>query len=75
MMAPVKARSARKRAELKMCEIEEKIEQSKATLHQLCTAEDLCFDSIVDELDDLDLHKRRQKQYGAIIEQMFPADE
>ena len=74
MMAPAKARSAKKKAELEMCKLDERIASAQAEIHELCTTEDVDFGKIIDKLDDLALMERRKEQYEEILEQMFPEE-
>jgi hypothetical protein len=69
---PIKVRRARKRAELKMLELEERKATLETELQDLCTKDELNFEYIIEKQDSLGLVERQLKQYAKIIEQMFP---
>lgn len=73
-LVPIRAKRARKKAELEMCKLEEKIATGEANLHEMCAEEDLNFEAIIEKQDDLALLMRRKEQYEVILEQMFPED-
>ena len=74
MLVPVRVRRARKQAELQMISLEEKIATKTSELHELCAAQELDFDAIIDLQDDLGILKRRQAQYQKILDEMFPKE-
>ena len=73
-LAPVRAMKARKQAELKVAEMDEKIASQEARIQEYCTRQDLDFESILNSLDELALMERRKGQLVKIIESMFPAE-
>jgi hypothetical protein len=75
LMAPAKARSAKKKAELEMCKLDERIADAQASIQQMCTTEDVDFSKLIDKLDDMALMERRKGQYEDILNQMFPEEE
>lgn len=72
-MAPVRAREMRKKAELEMCQIESKMIEAEAKIQDLCGTYPIDFPKLIAATDALALLERQKKQYGTIIEQMFPA--
>ncbi len=71
-LAPIRAKRAKKQAELEMCKIEEEIATKETSLHEECSKEDVKFSKIIETQDALGLLERRQAQYGKILEEMFP---
>lgn len=74
VLAPVKAKSAKKKAELEMCKLEEDIASNEALLHEECCKEDVSFPRIIELQDKIALIQRKQKQYQKILDEMFPED-
>lgn len=75
ILAPVRAMKAKKQAELKVAEMDEKIASQEAKIQEYCTRQDLNFEAILDSLDELALMERRKGQLVKIIDSMFPADD
>jgi hypothetical protein len=71
-LAPMRAHSAKKKAELEVAKLEERVATLHSELNQLCSESDLDFDKIIKKLDDIALVERRKKQFDKIIEEMFP---
>ena len=69
-----KSNRAKKKAELKMAELEEVIATKNAELQEMCGKEDIDFDQIIDLQDGIALEERRMKQYQKILDEMFPED-
>lgn len=74
VLAPVKAKSAKKKAELEMCKLEEDIASREADLHEECCKEDVSFPKIIELQDKIALLQRKQKQYQKILDEMFPEE-
>ena len=74
LLVPVKAKRAQKQAELEMCKLEEELAIKQADLHEQCCQEKVSFPKIIELQDSIALLERRIKQYGKILEQMFPED-
>lgn len=72
-LAPVRAHSAKKKAELEMARLDERLATLESEINTLCSEKELNFDKIIDKLDQVALAERRKKQFGKIIEEMFPA--
>ena len=73
-LAPVKANRAKAQAELEMCKIDEEIATKEAELHEEACNENVSFPKIIDLQNKLGLLERKKKQYGKILEEMFPQD-
>lgn len=71
-LAPVRAKSAKKKAELEESKLEERIATLEMDLNTLCAEKELNFDRIIDKLDEIDLADRRRKQMKKILSEMFP---
>lgn len=72
-LAPVRSREMRKKAELEMCQIESKMIEQESKIQEICGSYPIDFEKLIKASDELSLLERRKKQYGQIIEQMFPA--
>ena len=71
-LAPVRAFSAKKKAELEMAKLDERIATLQSELTVTCSEKDINFDRIIDKLDDIALSERRKEQFSQIIAEMFP---
>lgn len=71
-LAPVRARAAKKQAELETCKLDEKIATLEQKITELCSQKDLNFDSIIDKMDELALAERRKSQFEKITVELFP---
>lgn len=71
-LAPVRARSAKKKAELEIAKLEEKIATLEMEINTLCSESDVDFGKIIKKQDELALQERRKKQFERIVEEMFP---
>jgi len=71
-LAPVRAHSAKKKAELEMAKLDERIATLESQLTKSCSEKDLSFDTIIDKLDDIALAERRKAQFEKIVKEMFP---
>lgn len=71
-LAPVRARAAKKQAELEMAKLDEKIATLESEINQECAKKDLNFDAIIRKLDDLALAERRKAQFEKITNELFP---
>jgi hypothetical protein len=72
VLAPVRAHSAKKKAELEMAKLDERIATLESELTKACSSKDLSFDTIIDKLDDIALSERRKGQFEKIVSEMFP---
>jgi hypothetical protein len=71
-LAPVRANRAKKQAELKIAELEEKMASKEAKINELCSEKEINFDCIIGAMDEFALMERKKLQFEKIIEQMFP---
>lgn len=71
-MAPIRSREMRKKAELEQCQIESKIVEAEQKIQDICSGYPIDFDGLILQVDKKALLERRLKQYGEIIDQMFP---
>lgn len=72
MLAPVRAREQRKRAELEMAKIDGKLIEQEQKIQELCMTYPIDFDKLIESIDESALLERRKKQFEDIVEQMFP---
>lgn len=73
LLAGSKAKKAQKKAEALAAALEETIVVTETKLEEACTAEEIDFEQIIYLLDDLELTKRKLKQFKKIITEMFPS--
>ena len=71
-LAPLRANRAKKQAELKMIEIEEKMAKLEAKIFESCACKEIDFDHVIDMQNEHALLERRKKQFKTIINQLFP---
>ncbi len=71
-LAPVRAFSAKKRAELEQAKLDERIATLETELTAACSEKELDFNKIIDKLDDIALSERRKAQFEKIVGEMFP---
>ncbi len=70
-MAPLRAREMRKKAELEVCKIDSLIAEKEQKVQEYASEYPVCFDKLINALDELELIKRRKEQFEDIIDQMF----
>jgi hypothetical protein len=71
-LAAPRIASAKKRAELKVCELEESIAQTWLDLQESLCDTEVSFSTIISLQNRISLRKREKKQYQMILDQMFP---
>jgi len=71
-LAPVRTMSAKKKAELEIAKLDERIATLEPELNELCSVKEINFDKIIDKLDEIALAERRKKQFEKIVTEMFP---
>jgi hypothetical protein len=71
-LAPVRAMRARKQAELEIAKMDEQIASQEAKINELCADKEIDFNKIIAAQDSLCLMERRKKQFGKIVDEMFP---
>ena len=74
-LAPIRARSAKAKAELEIAKQQEKLVSLETEIHKLCAEKDLNFNSIADKIDQYELAERRLKQIEALVRELFPPAE
>ncbi len=70
-LAPVRTLQAKKAAELKHAEIEEKIAMAEVKVHELCGKHPVDYEQVLKAMDDVAWLERRLKQLDKIIDEMF----
>lgn len=73
VLAPVRARSARSKADLYSAQLEEKMIGIERAIHEACAEKDLDFDAIIGKIDSYELLERKSKQVDGLIAELFPA--
>ena len=71
-LAPIRARSAKAKAELEIAKQQEKLIALETDIHKLCAEKDLNFNSIADKVDAYELAERRLKQIESLVLELFP---
>ena len=71
-LAPVRARSQKKKAELEVLKLEEAVTKIEQEVTELCSKQELDFNKIIDKLDEQELAQRRREQFEEVIKQLFP---
>ena len=71
-LAPVRAHSAKKKAELEMAKLDEKLATLDSEINSICSEKEINFEKIINKLDDIALTERKRKQFEKIIGEMFP---
>jgi hypothetical protein len=69
--APLRAREMKKKAELEMCKIDSTIAEKEQKIQEYASEYPINFDKLIDEIDELELVKRRKDQLKKIIAEMF----
>ena len=73
-LAPIRASQAKKKAELKICELDESIATEEMKIQEICAEHPLDFDKLMKAQDQLALVERRKKQLAKIIKELFEED-
>lgn len=74
-LAPIRARSAKAKADLESARIEERMVALGNDIHQLCTEKELNLDRIISKIDDYELAERKKAQIAKIVSELFPEKE
>lgn len=74
-LAPIRARSAKAKAELEIAKQQEKLVGLETDIHKLCAEKDLDFNKIADKVDAYELTERRLKQIESLVEELFPTEQ
>lgn len=73
-LAPIRARSAKAKADLEVAKLDEKLVSLETDIHKLCAEKELDFNRISDKMDEYDLSERRRKQITQLVGELFPAE-
>lgn len=71
-LAPIRARSAKAKAELAQAKLEEQMVTLERQIHEGCVDKDINFDSIISRIDQYELAERKKKQIDGLIHSLFP---
>lgn len=71
VMAPLRAREMRMKAELEIAKLESTIAEKEQKIQEYASEYPINFDKLIDALDDLALTERRKEQFGKIVNEMF----
>jgi hypothetical protein len=72
MLAPIRAAKVRKKAEMKMLDLDLKMANLEQDVNELCAQNDIDFDRIIAKQNEYALAEREKKQLATIIAQLFP---
>lgn len=70
-LAPIRAKQAKKGAELEIAKLEEKLASSESAIQEICAEHPLNFDRLISAQDEHALMERRKKQLEKIIKELF----
>lgn len=73
-MAPLRAATAKSKANLEMAQIDEQIAVIEGQVNELAASKDINFHRIADLRDDASLLELRKKNLAEIVEQLFPVE-
>lgn len=73
-LAPIRAKKVKTQAEMKKSEIDEKIVVLESEIQEMCSIQEISFDSLFERLDKIALLERRKKQYDKVLRELFPED-
>jgi hypothetical protein len=71
VMAPLRAREMKKKAELEMCKLDSTIAEKDQRIQEIAAEYPINFDKLIDAIDELELTHRRKDQFAKIINEMF----
>jgi hypothetical protein len=71
-LAPIRARSAKAKAEMAQAKLEEEMVTLEREIHELCASKDINFDSIIGKIDRYELTERKCQQIDGLIGELFP---
>lgn len=71
-LAPIRARSARAKADMAQAKLEEKMVTLEREIHEACASKDIDFDQIIAKIDQYDLTERKANQIRKLIGDLFP---
>lgn len=71
-LAPIRARSARAKADMVSAKIEEEMVGLERQIHEACAEKELNFDKITGLIDKFELAERKKKQVDNLMVELFP---
>ncbi len=71
-MGPIRARQVRSQANLEMAKLAAYILTRETEVQEMCVNKEINLQHLIDKLDELYLLERRKKQYGEVLDQLFP---
>ena len=71
LMAPLRAREMRKKAEHEVSKLECEIAEREQKIQEILTKHPVNFDDLIWHLDEVELTKRRKEQFEKIINDVF----
>lgn len=71
-LAPIRAHKVKTQASLEVAKIDEELVTIESEIQEMCAKTDLNFQNLLSKLDRFAILERRKRQYGEIIEQLFP---
>ena len=71
-LAPIRARSARAKADMVGVKLEEEMIDLERRIHESCAEKELNFDKIINLVNQFDLAERKKKQVGKLVAELFP---
>lgn len=71
-LAPIRARSAKAKAEMSQAKLEETMVTLEREIHESCAEKDINFDAIIAKIDRYELTERKKKQIDGLIRELFP---
>lgn len=75
VMAPLRAKEMKKKAELKIAELESKLAEEDQKVQEIASQYPIDFDKLLKALDERDWVQRRTEQLLEIIEKLFADEE
>lgn len=73
-LAPSRAKSQRKKAELVLAQMEETCASLEHKITEACSVKEINFDKVLDAVDEFELADRRRIQMEELLSQLFPAE-
>lgn len=71
VMAPLRAKEMRKKAELEVCKLDSTIAEMQQKIQECASEYPINFSKLLDSIDELELTQRRKEQFEKIIDEMF----
>lgn len=73
VLAPIRARSARAKADMCSAKLEEEMINLERLIHEACAEKELDFDKIIGLVNKFELAERKKNQIVGLIAELFPA--